>query len=260
MATATRVDRWIDALIQRHTTELTRAELLKSVRALSARYVERRAELSNRSPLDSAGKRAAFAAFYAPLHLLTVSEIARTLGPRALTAGTVTDLGCGTGVACAGWALATGAGTRLIGVDRNEWLLREAAWNWRTLGLHGRTKRGDMVDAAAELAATRGGSTAVVLGWSVNELAQPARERLLQIVGTLAARGTALLVVEPIARQVTPWWTGWREALQPFGAVSSDWKFDIPLPPLLRDFDRDAGFARQTLTARTLWIPAAPSG
>ena len=54
---------------------MTRSEFLKAIRALSARYVERRGALPDRSPLDSAGKRAAFAGFYAPLHFLTVRAV-----------------------------------------------------------------------------------------------------------------------------------------------------------------------------------------
>jgi hypothetical protein len=40
---------------------LSMPELTRAIRALSARYVESRAQLPDRSPLDSAGKRAAFA-------------------------------------------------------------------------------------------------------------------------------------------------------------------------------------------------------
>ena len=58
-----RVDAWVEALQVRHRANLTTPEFLKAVRALSARYVERRAELPDRSPIDSAGKRSAFAAF-----------------------------------------------------------------------------------------------------------------------------------------------------------------------------------------------------
>ena len=76
---------WLAALQHRHRAALTSAEFLKALRALSVRYVERRSELRSRSPLDSAGKRAAFAAFYAPLHFVTTQEVVRALsaGPKA---------------------------------------------------------------------------------------------------------------------------------------------------------------------------------
>jgi len=69
-----RLTTWLVALESRHMANLTRQEFTRAVRALSARYVERRNQLPDRSPLDSAGKRAAFALFYAPVHLLTTRE------------------------------------------------------------------------------------------------------------------------------------------------------------------------------------------
>ena len=40
----------------------------------------RHCALPDRNPLDSAGKRAAFAGFYAPLHFLTTREVITGLG------------------------------------------------------------------------------------------------------------------------------------------------------------------------------------
>ena len=57
-----------------------------SLRALSATYVERRDRLREGAALAGAGKRAAFALFYGPLHYLLVRDIVRSLGagqPRA---------------------------------------------------------------------------------------------------------------------------------------------------------------------------------
>src|SRR4051794_34952504 len=63
-----RVSTWLDALDQRHLADLTSSEVARALRALSSCYVERRARLATGGALDSAGKRAAFALFYAPLH------------------------------------------------------------------------------------------------------------------------------------------------------------------------------------------------
>ena len=167
------LDGWLAALHERHRSALTSAEFLKALRALSARYVERRAELAGRSPLDSAGKRAAFAAFYAPLHFLTTREIVRALGLAPERAGTsahgarrtvidppkdgrttralIVDLGCGTGVASAAWARAQGGSPALLGIDSHPWALAEARWNWRKLGLKGETRRSDLVIEAERL-------------------------------------------------------------------------------------------------------------
>ncbi|MBA3888795.1 MAG: hypothetical protein H0X67_24180, partial [Acidobacteria bacterium] len=58
---------WLEALEGRHLSDLTPAEVARALRALSSCYVERRSKLARGGALDSAGKRAAFALFYAPL-------------------------------------------------------------------------------------------------------------------------------------------------------------------------------------------------
>ena len=73
-------DAWLESLPARHAASMTRSEFLKAIRALSARYVERHGALPDRSPLDSAGKRAAFASFYAPLHFVTTQQIIASVG------------------------------------------------------------------------------------------------------------------------------------------------------------------------------------
>ena len=65
-----------------------------------------------------------------------------------------------------------------------------------------------------------------------------------------------MLVIEPLARSVTPWWDEWAEALGPSGARADEWQFDVALPPALASIDEAAGFQRDYLGARTLWRPA----
>jgi hypothetical protein len=252
------IDTWLDALQQRHRSAFTTTEFLKSVRALSARYVERRSSLPGRSPVDSAGKRAAFAAFYAPLHLLTTAAIVRELevdAPRRIV-----DLGCGTGVAGAAWALALEPRPPLLAIDSNPWALGEAKWNWRQLGVSGETRRGDLIDACERLLAQRASlaSTGVIAGWSVNELTDAGRTQLLPYLLEFARIGAAVLVIEPVSRAATPWWPAWERAFTSAGGRSDPWRFDAELPPVLRTLDEAAGFGREELTAKSLWHSGQP--
>jgi hypothetical protein len=262
------VDAWVDALQTRHRGNLTSAEFLKAVRALSARYVERRAELPARSPIDSAGKRAAFAAFYAPLHFVIAREIARALKPEPSNPEppnpapphpaprTIFDLGCGTGAASAALALEQDPPSDIIGIDANSWALTEASWNWRQLGLKGRTERGDMVKAIEQHLRRRrelAGAT-IVAAWSVNELAAPARERLLPVLLDCASLGAGVLVIEPLAGAATPWWSEWEKAFTGADGRTSTWTFSPELPGTLSAISEAAGFRRDRLTARTLSI------
>ena len=245
---ATDADGWISALQARHRGAFTNSEFLKAVRALSARYVERRGELPDRSPLDSAAKRAAFAAFYGPLHFLTVSHVIHALNEAGRVGRELVDLGCGTGVASAAWALASATRPRVTGIDVHVWALEEAAWTWRTLGLDARGRRGDV------LRATMTSGASIIAGWSVNELDQRTRVTLLTRLLQAAAEGSAVLIAEPISRRATPWWPEWETAFRAAGGRSDDWRFDDPLPPVLAELDEAAGFRRDALSAKTLWI------
>src|SRR3954469_23798829 len=103
MNTADRFHAWHDALEKRHLTTLTFQEVRRAVQALSAIYVEQRDRIDSGAALNGAGKRAAFAMYYAPLHFLLVREIVRALGAERKMPETIMDLGCGTGAAGAAW-------------------------------------------------------------------------------------------------------------------------------------------------------------
>ena len=249
------VDEWIAALIERHTASLTRPEFLKSIRALSARYVERRSTLDERSALDSAGKRAAFAAFYAPLHFLTVQRIAQELEVAGAGAiDTIDDLGCGTGVAGAALALACPQPPRLEGIDLHPWAVDEARWNWRTLELSGSARRGSLEQRLSMRVASRAlpDTTAIVCGWSLNELTDSKRTLAIDALLGLASRGARVLIVEPVARKLVPWWDAFAERATSAGGRSDEWRFPPALPPVLADLDEAAGFDREALSARSV--------
>lgn len=220
--------------------------------------------------MDSAGKRAAFAAFFAPLHFFTTRAIVEALGVRSaggLRASTdtpaletIVDLGCGTGVAGAAWALGCARPPGIHGVDEHPWAVDESSWTWRQLGLSGRATRADLVDSAARLVTRPGrltlARTGVVLGWSVNELDRARRDALQSALLTLIDRGAAVLVIEPVATRLTPWFDDWARAFVAADGRRDEWQFAIDLPPDLAALDRDAGFAREGLKAKSLWAQA----
>jgi hypothetical protein len=96
--------------------------------------------------------------------------------------------------------------------------------------------------------------TAIVAGWTVNELDGPARARLLEAVMGALTRGAAFLMIEPLARGAAPWWKTWVQALTPHHVVAGDYKFAVELPARLADLADAAGFARRALGARVLWV------
>jgi SAM-dependent methyltransferase len=239
---------WFESLEARHRQNLTFAEIRKGLQALSSLYVERRDKLGTGSALDGAGKRAAFALYYSPLHFLLVREIVRALGAARPRRPVIVDLGCGTGAAGAAWALEGAPPSSLEGVDRNGWAIAEARANARALGLAGRFAQGN-------LAATRWpapGSFGILLAFAANELGDEARATLLPRLLDAVRGGSSVLVVEPLARRVTPWWASWASAFAEVGGRTDEWRLRLELPPTLRLLDKAAGLDHRELLARSL--------
>ena len=241
-------EEWLDALEARHLADLTFSQVSGALRALSSAYVERRAKLTQGAALSGAGKRAAFALFYAPLHYLLVRHMVEAIPGATRGPATLVDLGCGTGASGAAWGAACTPGPRVTGIDRSPWALAEALHTYRTFGLEGRTRRADFATATFPKGPAR-----IVAAFAVNELADGARQVLLTQVLARIAQGDRVLIVEPLARFVAPWWECWRNAFQSAGGRADEWRFRAELPPIVAKLDRAAGLDHREITGRSLW-------
>jgi len=246
----TNFDRWLQELEARHLADLTFPEVARALRALSSAYVERRGRLAAGAALDGAGKRAAFALFYGPLHYLVVREVVGSLPGAGEEIRLIADLGCGTGAAGAAWAAGCTTPPRIIGLDRHPWALAEAARTYRTFDLVAQTKRADVT--TAPLPKDRCG---VLAAFTVNEVADDRRDAMLERWLDRADGGGPVLVIEPIARSVTPWWGRWEKVFTAAGGRADEWRFTAELPPIVAKLDRAAGLDHRELTARSLWLP-----
>ncbi len=243
---------WLEALDKRHLANLTPSETARALRALSSCYVERRDRLVKGGALESAGKRAAFALFYAPLHFIVVREIVRAIPGAAQNLQAISDVGCGTGAAGAAWALESGS-AEVHGFDRSPWAAAEANWTYRTLRLRGRAVQRD---AARVLLHGRAGAAAIV-AYTANELPEAARALLLERLLPAHEQGMRALIVEPISRRTAPWWEKWERAIRSAGGRSDEWRFPSSLPERQRALAKAAGLDPRELTARTLYLPGA---
>jgi hypothetical protein len=240
---------WLASLERRHLADLTPSEMARALRALSSCYVERRAKLAGGGALDTRGKRAAFALFYGPVHFLVTTEVVRALEGACAGIREIVDLGCGTGVAGAAWALESNA-TRISGIDRNAWAVAEAHLTYRELNLRGRALQGD----AAAFRTRAGEGTGIVAAYTINEVRDDLRSALRAELLRAGARGSRILIVEPIARRMAPWWNEWQDAFEAAGGLADEWRFPANLPPRQRELARAAGLDPRELTARTLWV------
>jgi hypothetical protein len=250
------------ALEARQLSDLTFRETARALRALSSTYVERRRALAGGAALAGVGKRAAFALFYAPLHLLLVHYVATQLGSKYTAVRTVLDLGCGTGAGGAGWALACERTPRTTGIDRHPWAVDEARRTFADLGLPGTFKVADLTTCGmvgrhsyVRSRTTPVASEAILLAYAVNEIAgADARNRLLDWLLAESARNVRVVIVEPLAGFVAPWWREWQHAFEGAGGRSDEWRARIALPAVVERLDRAAGLNHRELKARTLSV------
>jgi len=236
-------------LERRHLAELTFPEVSRALRALSATYVERRQKIGEGAALSGAGKRAAFALFYGPLHFLLVAQIVRQLPRDARAIPTLVDLGCGTGASGAAWAAECDRRPRVVAVERSQWALDEAALTYRAFDVHAALRRGDLSTARWP-----NSPAGILAAFTVNELPDATRDALLDQMLGRAARGDSVLVVEPVAGFVARWWNRWRDAFERAGGRADEWRIRAELPPIVAKLDRAAGMKHGEITGRSLWI------
>ena len=247
-----RFERWLHDAEQRHLADLMFPEVSSGLRALSSAYVERRRRLGEGAALNGAGKRAAFALFYAPLHFLLIDAIVRSL-PEALHdphgSTTLVDLGCGTGAAGAAWAAACASAPRVVGIDRHPWALGEAARTYRAFALTARTLKSDLGTVALPK-----GPASFLAAFAINELPDASRDALMRRLLDRAVSGDRLLIVEPVAGFVASWWGRWRKEVEQLGGRADEWRFRIELPAIVAKLDRAAKLDHRELTAKSLWL------
>jgi len=244
-------DDWLRQLEARHLANLRVPEVTRALRALSSAYVERRHKVAAGATLDSEGKRAAFALFYAPLHFLAAFHVIRAIDAPVPPATAIVDLGCGTGAAGAACALASENRPRVTGIDRHPWAVSEARWTYSRLGVDGHARQGDLTRVTLP---RRGG--AVVAAYAFNELPVPVRLRIESQLLSAMSEGVRSLVLEPLSRSVSPWWDATAQRVIAAGGRVDEWRVPVALPPLLQLFDRAAGLKHDELTMRSMYLPA----
>jgi hypothetical protein len=224
-------------------------EVRRAVQALSSVYVERRDRIRQGAVLDGAGKRVAFATYFAPLHFLLIREIVRALKANTAHFSTLLDLGCGTGVAAAAWATEVNPGPAIIGIDKSSWAVQEARWTYSAFGLSASVQT---VDINTFKLPER---TATVAAFIINELADEARERWRRQLLLAAKRGVPIFVIEPISKRVVSWWDDWAADWIASGGRNDEWRFTVELPERIALMDKAAGLDHRELTGRSLWMP-----
>lgn len=246
------VDRWLADLEHRHLSTLTFSEVARALRALSSAYVERRHVVSGGATLGTTGKRAAFALFYAPLHFLAVRHAVSALGLHSPPPTHILDLGCGTGAAGAAWSSLCDSRPSVTGVDVHPWAVAEARHTYRDVGIAGTAKVGRI-----ERIAPQRPGTGIVAAYVLNELPASTRVEVTTRLLDMVRAGSTLLVIEPIATRLVPWWPSLVAAATDLGGRADEWRVPIERPDIVRRLDTAVGLDHRTLTFRSLLVPAS---
>jgi SAM-dependent methyltransferase len=254
---------FLQDLEARHLADLRFSEVTRALRALSSAYVERReSALADHKALDGAGKRAAFALYYGPLHFLLVQHIIKSIGA-PLAPGLVVDLGCGTGVAGAAIASSTTPPMPVLGFDTHPWTLDEARFTYQAMGL-----RADVRRAHAARVRFPKDTSIIVAAFVVNELNDHYRAELLRNLtepkrpeklgreggNREPGDGHRVLIVEPISQRISPWWDAWATEFAKLGGRADVWKARIDPPPIVKRLAKASGLRPEMLTARSLFV------
>jgi hypothetical protein len=243
-----RTGRYLDALLARHLKDLKFGEVARALRALSAGYVEKREEGGLLRALDGRGKRAAFALYYGATHFLAAQSLIRDLGLRFPGGrSTIVDLGCGTGVCGAAWAVESGGSPQVIGADRSSFALHEARWTYRMLRVNGETR-----DSIAQTLASLRRPDGVAIGWTLNELDDARRDLIAATIAPWIAAGTRVLVVEPVSKRVAPWWDEWTARFPSDRCRIAERRLRLDLPPKIGLLARSAGLDAGSTVVRVL--------
>jgi len=237
----------------RHLAQLEFAEVSRALRALSSAYVERRhTAIAAGRVLDTAGKRAAFALYYGPLHFVAASQVLAALGvprgERDAIPRPVLDLGCGTGAVGAAVAVWTGA-RRVHGIDVHPWAIGEARATYASVGLDAALTRASVAHVHRPKA-----PAFIVAGYVANELPDRERTLLLRVLLDAVRHGSDLLVIEPLSGRAAPWWPEWVEAFTPTGARADTWNLTLEPPELTRRLGRAAGLTPTSAKLRTIAV------
>jgi hypothetical protein len=115
--------------------------------------------------------------------------------------------------------------------------------------LAGRATQGDVARAGSWRA-----GTSVVAAYTLNELADSERGRLEDRLLDVSRHGGHVLILEPLARGVTPWWEATAERFAALGGRADEWRFAVAPPPLVAQLGEAAGLNCRELRLQSIFV------
>ena len=88
------------------------------------------------------------------------------------------------------------------------------------------------------------------MGWLVNELEATEREELLGALLRSVEAGAKLLLLEPLAGGVSPWWSEWEPRFAGAGVAAGQGKWKVDRPAWVEQMDRASALDHRSVGAR----------
>ena len=93
-----------------------------------------------------------------------------------------------------------------------------------------------------------------VAAYTLNELSDDARQRVEQQLLDRTRRGGRVLILEPLARAVAPWWHDMAHRMSELGGRADEWTLPVEVPPIVRQLGTAAGLNYRELRFQTLSV------
>ena len=98
-------------------------------------------------------------------------------------------------------------------------------------------------------------TTALVAGYVLNELPETVRRGVEVQIVAHAAQGARVLILEPIARGITPWWDETAARMATVGGRADEWRFRAEVPDLVARLGKAAGLDYRELRLTDDLVP-----
>ncbi len=170
--------------------------------------------------VEGRGKRAALATYYAPLHFLATQHALARIGPARFGPVRRVFDSAAEPARRAPPRRACSIAASVVAIDRSGFALSEARHTYAAFGLLAQTKRAQLPERLPRPAP----GDLWVLGWAVNELDERSRNALGERLVRAIESGVRVLLLEPLASGVVPWWPEWGTELARLGVVDLESK------------------------------------
>lgn len=239
----------LEAIHNESRAGLTRRAWHQAIQAASRNYTSQRQRLSQ-SVAPSPAIQLAQHGYYGVMHALIVQAIAAYFHIQQWPFQRLIDIGCNTGVAGLTLCAQLPTITSYIGLEPQRWAAKKAKQFQLACAIPGKIFSGTGLTWQPQK------GDLILLSFVLNEMTESQRKVLHSKLLHHLEKGAGILIIEPIARHITPWWDSWLQSFLPWSYSQANLQkaWPVQTPQMWFESHHGAGFHHQRWKARSLWI------